>query len=109
MFRTGLFSAERPGVRVRATSSLRFAAQGSFPGSCRFKDGREPRLLPQLGLASSVGLELAAIPRRRLFLPHDWAVSLIISNDLDFGRVVATLIVVVGLIPLATAGLWEWR
>ena len=45
---------------------------------------------------------------QRLQYLSDWAVSLFppVLRQLDFGEVVAALIIVIGLIPFASAGLW---
>ena len=97
-------------MRVDATNSLRFAIPDLSPGSCPLQDGGEPGLLPLLGFASSVTLEPAAKLRRRLSFTAMRIYERVLarlSDDLDFGHIVAALIVVMGMIPLATVGLWE--
>ena len=109
MFRPSPFSAETVESRVRSAKFLRFAIQDLSPRSCTYPDGGEPRY-PLPGLASSVALEPAATIRRRLsFTPIQSyrRMSMCFSHDLDFGHVVAALIVGMGLIPLATMGLWD--
>jgi hypothetical protein len=45
---------------------------------------------------------------QRLRYLSDWAASLCppVLRQLDFGEVVAALIIAIGLVPFATAGLW---
>ena len=106
------FPGESSEVRAQTMHPfLRSAIQGLPPKVLPLPiDGCKPRPLPPLGFASSVVLEPAAIFRRRLFFfcrarLRPWVTPLA-EREFDFGEVVAVLIVFLGLIPFASAGLW---